>query len=688
MICTSLVYQIGLAALLVAFPCGAGAAEWALLIGAEDYQKAAQLQFTVNDVQQLALTLGQYGGYEEKRVRAITDEGKLAGDQPLKASLEAALPEFLKQPQAGDSILVYFSGHGFKDQEGKLYLAPLDCDPANPVATGISAEWFRDQLAACQAGFKLLVLDSCHAGAEKGADIPGAVAAKDLGELFKASVGVVTLASSTADEKSQIWQYKQQSLFSYWLNQGLKGHADADSSGAVNIHELFEYVHDHVRQTAEIRLDRTQTPVLIRGSRVPGVPEVIRLRPQPLKQVVADMAEQLSGLMEERQLKSLGVVEFTNDSLAGETLGGEFGLLGRYCSERLEEDLIQQGAGKYSVVDRRRLQAALKEQRFSLESFGSRESLVSLSKTVGEMPVIAKGTLSERAGQIVHLRCKLLETAGDKALGQVGGVARISESEWAMLGRSVRIDPLDRMPVVPHQGEPPPPSESQTVIERADVRSQGAHPLLDPAFPYRVRMMVRGKGALPQERKPVFQGNDCFLPVREGEVYELWVENRSDPPQTVMMRLLVDGLNTLPEKETDKGVATYLVGKRVNLNEARPWELNPQARDATRIKNVPTWAVRGFVSETGTQGQLRDFLVVDVEQSLAARQQFTEQIGLITAAFYLPKGTTRRVGTGQGERRTENIRQAANTEVGNLIAVVNLRYVDDRALAGQVSGRR
>ena len=42
---------------------------------------------------------------------------------------------------------------------------------------------------------------------------------------------MATLASSTGDEKSQIWDDKEQSLYSYWLNQGLKGHADDKKKG-------------------------------------------------------------------------------------------------------------------------------------------------------------------------------------------------------------------------------------------------------------------------------------------------------------------------------------------------------------------------------------------------------------------------------------------------------------------------
>ena len=78
--------------------------------------------------------------------------------------------------------------------------------------------------------------------------------------MFEKLEGVVTLASSTAEQPSQIWDEKEQSLFSYWLNQGLKGHADEDGNGEVNIDELYDYVHRNVTQSAEARLHRPQTP--------------------------------------------------------------------------------------------------------------------------------------------------------------------------------------------------------------------------------------------------------------------------------------------------------------------------------------------------------------------------------------------------------------------------------------------
>ncbi len=581
--------------------------QWAILIGIEEYHRASRLRFTINDVKQLSRTLRTRGGVPEENILEISDTASNARHQPLRTSLLAELPQWLAKPGPKDQIIVYFSGHGFRDKQGRLYLAPIDCDPANPEATGIAVQWFREQIASCKAGFKLLVLDACHAGTEKGDEQTTTVPAGELGELFRDMLGVVTLASSTSDEKSQIWVEKQQSLFTYWLNQGMKGHADTDGDSAVSIDELYSYVHRNVTHSAEVLFPRPQTPVRIVRSGTVGVPTVVRLRPQSLSQVIGDMAEQLAWAMQERQLAKVGVLEFTNDTQLGELLGADFGLLGRSCASNLERQLMNLAAGKYSVVNRRRLQAALNSQRFSLDDLGSPEALKRLSDSAGGMPVVALGTLRNRTGRVVHLHCDLLRTGGDDLAGSAGGTAQLNESEWAMIGRSVQVKPEDRRPPLAGSPESERP-QAERVIEQLDKRAKGAHPLLDSNFPYRVRIMVNGK-----ERKPVFRDNDCFVALRKGEVYEVWVENKGR--RVTLMRMLVDGLNTLPQKEVLKGVSTYLVGAPVSLDEARFWIMDPEASKVH--------AVRGFVTETGVQGKLREFTVVHASESLAARQKFT-----------------------------------------------------------------
>lgn len=649
------------------------ARSWAVLIGVEKYHRVPNLVYTINDVRQLATTLRTRDGFSEECLLEMVDDATNPRFQPFKANIEAELSAWLQRPSPEDTVLVYFSGHGFRDAAGKMFLGPIDCNPEDLSKTGIAVEWFRAQIAGCKAKFKLLVLDSCHAGSEKGEGDSQSVVATDLGAPFKDLEGVVTLASSTAKQKSQIWEAKRQSLFSYWLNQGLRGNADENSDGLVDIDELYKYVYRNVTRTAKAHHPLPQTPVRIVRSGTPDVPAVGHLQPLTLRQVLSDMAEQLADTLEERKSQKVGVLEFTNDTKLGELLGADFGLLGRYCAGELERLLIDLGEGKFSVVDQRRLQTILREQGFKLADLGSSVALAQLSQKAGGMPIIALGTLRNRAGRLVNVQCKLIRTDSDELAGYTGGAASLNESEWGMLGRSVSMSPRDypSEPKTATTGQRPPPVQTQQVIQRMDQKAQGPHPLKDPKFAFPVRLMIGGK-----ERKGVFRGNDYFVPVRKGEVYEIWAENRSG--STVLMRLLVDGLNTLPEKENTKGVQTFIVGKRVSLDEARHWELDPA--------QGTMFAVRGFVTQSGVQGKLREFLVADADQSLAGRQKFTDQIGLITAAFYTPvkreaeprpRGV---LGTALGNQRNEQILEGEKVKPGNLLAVVHIRYVDAATL--------
>lgn len=647
---------------------------WAVLMGIEKYHRAPRLRFAVNDVKQISSTLRQRGSWPEDHILELVDTAPNSRFQPLRSSVLAELPQWLAKATPQDQVLVYFSGHGFRDRHGKLYLATVDTDPANLLSTSIEVQWLRAQIAACKAHFKLLILDTCHAGEEKGTDETPSVAAKDFGMFFEDLTGVVTLASSTTNEVSQVWDDMEQSLFSYWLNQGLKGHADLDGDGAVTIDELYSYVYRNVTQTSHMYFPHPQTPVRIVRSGTLGVPVVIRLQPQTLKQVLADMADQLATTMKLQRFVRMGILEFTNDTKLGELLGADFGLLGHYCAEEMEHGLMNLSGGRFRIVDRRYLQNALRDAQFGIKDLGSTAAFRRLAQNVSGMPIVALGTLRNRAGRLVTLQCKLLRTDNNDLAGEAGGTAALNDSEWAMLGRSATLHAEAASPPALPAEDSSGHLVSASLIDRLDRRSQGPHPLADAAFPFPVRIFVG-----TQERKGVFRGNDLFVPLRAGEVYQIHVENRTG--QVAIMRLLVDGLNTLPEKVLSPGAtgdATDQPAQRVNLSEAQWWVLDVESRSV--------YAVRGFFTSIGRDMTYREFKVVDAQQSLAARQQFTEQIGLITAAFYSVREgssaarTTGGIGTGFGEERTEKGRYYTGAALGDLLAVVHIRYVEPEVL--------
>lgn len=391
-------------------------------------------------------------------------------------------------------------------------------------------------------------------------------------------------------------------------------------------------------------------------------------RGRSLQAVLADMAQQLAGALEQQKLARVGVLEFIDATPAGELLGADFGLLGRYCAEEFQRQLAEAGAGKLEVLDRRRLQTALAEQSFGLAELASPEALRRLSEGSGGLPALALGRLRGRSGRSVSLECRLSRTDRGETVGAAGDTALLTDSEWAMLGRSAQLTPEDRRLPPPGPDSPVRPL-ADVLIDRLDHRSQGAHPLLDPSFPFPLKIMVQRSGQV-EERKPVARGNDLFVPLAKGEVYEIWVENRTGG--LVLMRLLVDGINTLPERGASRAVVVE--PSVTHLAQARPWHLDPA--------EAKLFAVRGFVQEVGEQGKLREFRVADAQDSLAARRRFTDQIGLITAAFYRPQAGSARglVGTEEGNEKGERIGRGARVQVGPLLAVVHLRYVEPAAL--------
>ena len=646
----------------------------ALLIGVEKYQKVPALNFVSNDVERMAEILKQHGGFDD--VVQLCDSAKDQSNWPLQSNVMSTVTKWLRGSGKNDTVIIYFSGHGFRDATGKMYLAPLDTDPANLAATAIPVTWLRDQIANCKAALKVLVLDACHAGTLKGG-METNVGPQDL-EMFKKLEGVVTLASSTADQPSQMWAEKTQSLFTCWLAQGLKGNADADGNGEINIDELYGYVYHNVSETAKAKNPiLQQNPVREIGVVIKGQPVVLYLKPQSLDELLSEMAKQLSDAIASNKYDKVGVVEFTNNTKVGELLGANYGSLGSYCATKLQDQLVQEQRGRYKVVDQRTLKFALRQQKFQLTDLGSGEAIKELAVKAGGMPAIAVGMLHGRSGAMVTLRCQLIASANNEVSTVVGGNAWLNPSQVAMLGESFEVKPADRIPELPKADQPIRPAE-HVLIDRIEQRKDEPHPLKDPNFPYRIWLTVNG-----QERKGQFIGNDYVVPLRKNEVFEIMIENKSG--QFTFMRLLVDGLNTMIESDVAtaalKGLKTEIIAKPVNLEEAAGWVLDPKdeeriARAKQNGGNPNLYAVRGFVTKIGKEGEIARFTVVDAESSYAARQNFSSQLGLITAAFYAGIPGSR--GVAPGKLDPEKL-PPVPAKPGNMMAVINIRYYDPDA---------
>jgi caspase domain-containing protein len=674
-----MIRALAICVLTAASACAAESGK-ALLIGVEGYESLRPLRFVGEDVRRLAESFSDRCGFEVTQVidTSVTDELSQVGPTTHRDALMTAIENWVAGMHETDTAILYFSAHGVLADDGKLYLASLNCRADDPVPGGVPMEWLREQLSKCPARRKLLLLDACHAGSSKAADDSQATAKAVEAEMSQLA-DVATLASCMGEQQSFLWDEKGHSLYTYWLTEAAKGHADTDDDGRVSIQELTQFVERNVSRTAKT-LGFEQTPTLL------GSPEIesLALTPKPisLKRLILDMAEQVDTRMRQKDYSAVGIPEFSSDE-RGDTLQITYGTVPVYIANQLTDELAQLADGDYEVISGPSLHQELSRQGVSAANI---ETATPRDLRVAGVPVetLALGRISGRSGATFTLGCKLKKPGSPSQIGSANGVCFLNDSEWAMLGRSAGRDPGAT-------SAPTGALVSEVMAERIselDQAAQRPHPHIDPAFPFRVEIRVKGADGEYRLREGMVRGNDYFVPLKRGEVYCICIHNRVTARQGAFLRLLVDGLNTLPEvqKASHKGVTVEVregegeltIAPRVNLAEARPWYLDPAEVASDGTITPTTYCIRGFLQEpAGVDEESPDgweFIVKDAPESAAARKGYTDQIGLITAALYLPK-KPRAVGTGLGDgyrQRTEYYR--GGLLPGDMIGVINIRY--------------
>jgi len=184
-----------------------------------------------------------------------------------------AIEDFADQSLPSDLLLLYFSGHGIKDEGGNLYLAASDTRRDRPRSTGVEAGFVDGVLRHARARRQVLVLDCCFSGA-----FPVGMASKSDGTVVVSehlnSRGRVVLASSNSIQYSfegseLVDSNPVGSVFTQALVSGLRsGDADLNSDGEIDIDELYEYIYDQVAevtpdQTPQKTAERIQGEILI-----------------------------------------------------------------------------------------------------------------------------------------------------------------------------------------------------------------------------------------------------------------------------------------------------------------------------------------------------------------------------------------------------------------------------------------
>jgi hypothetical protein len=299
----------------------------ALLVGTQCYadESFARLQAPEVDVAALAAVLSspQVCGF---------DSVSTVVDRPSHEVMRA-VSAFFAGSGREDLLLLYISGHGTLDAQGRLFFCLTDTYRTMLWPTALAAASVRDEMDSCRCRTQVLILDCCHSGAfERGAK--GSTIGTSVGTMSRfagSGVGRIVLTSSDATqlafEGDRVIGESTKSLFTHYLVEGLEsGRADTNGDGEITVDELYDYayskvVHDTSDQTPGKWTFRQQGSVILAKNPNPvALPELIdqglldSLAPSKPLAVRSAAIQELAALLKD---KRPGLVLAAQNALGG-----------------------------------------------------------------------------------------------------------------------------------------------------------------------------------------------------------------------------------------------------------------------------------------------------------------------------------------------------------------------------------
>lgn len=249
----------------------------ALLIGVGTHQHCPWLDLpgTAADAEAVAHVLQDEMacGYPAAQVRLLTHGGA------TRAGILAALDDLAARTGAGDTVLLFFCGHGALGSDDSYYLAGHDVEmEANRIkaGTGVSEEELLRRLEASGAEHVLVVFNACHGGTIAPTRLDATeVAATALttgnppedtvAALLGTGTGRIIVTACRRGQRSHTGSGPL-SLFAQALVAGLRG---ADASGNfITAFGLYAHLYASVAGQARTLLNEDQEPEMsvLRGA--------------------------------------------------------------------------------------------------------------------------------------------------------------------------------------------------------------------------------------------------------------------------------------------------------------------------------------------------------------------------------------------------------------------------------------
>jgi formylglycine-generating enzyme required for sulfatase activity len=287
--------------------------KFALVIANTEYEDASFAKLTApgRDAEEFAQILRELAAFDEVQVLLNEGEGKT----------RRSIARFFAERKRDDLLLLYFSGHGIRNEQGQLFLAANDTEINILEASGIPADFVTNSMNNSRSQRQLLILDCCNSGAfahgSKSASAVGksmGIATAFEGSGFGRVVLTATDATQYAWEGDKVIGDTQKSVFTHFLVEGLKGEADRNGDGRIDVDELYDYAYEQVvsrtpkqtpgkwsyKQQGDIVLRENLKPREVKSAPLP--PELLEMLSHPNSGVRRAGIQELTSLLDGKHL--------------------------------------------------------------------------------------------------------------------------------------------------------------------------------------------------------------------------------------------------------------------------------------------------------------------------------------------------------------------------------------------------
>jgi hypothetical protein len=238
---------------------------WVVAIGISKYQDPTIPRLGYADADARAVHeyfRGTFGLPEDQVFLRVNEQATL---REIKSLLGTQLVTRASDPR--DTIVLYFAGHGMRDRAtGSLdadglskYFLPYDASRGDLYSTALDMDEVANILRRLVPDRVVVLLDSCFSGAAGGRSPfdPRAAAERALisGEFLDrmshVGKGRVVITASSPDETAQESAALGHGVFTYYLLEGLRGAADLNGDGDIDVHEAFAYLSEKVSRATQ-----------------------------------------------------------------------------------------------------------------------------------------------------------------------------------------------------------------------------------------------------------------------------------------------------------------------------------------------------------------------------------------------------------------------------------------------------